>query len=153
MMTMRTTTSPDMIAGHATHEPATVVLVCTRCRSASHDPGDPRCGAALLEAVQDAARGDPTLRVQGVACMSGCTRGCVAAVLGADKVGYLFGDLAPDASSAADLLRLAQLHDARPDGFVARADRPERLRAGIIGRLPPVRWIASAGPELAWPAR
>ena len=85
--------------------------------------------------------------------MSGCTRGCVAAVLAVDKVGYLFGDLTPDHSSAADLLRLAQLHDALPDGYVARADRPERLRAGIIGRLPPFRWIATAGRELAWPTR
>jgi predicted metal-binding protein len=153
MMKMSTTPLPDMIANNAVRAAETVVLVCTRCRTDAHDPAAPRCGASLLEAVQEAAKADPALRVQGIACMSGCTRSCVAAVLGADKVGYLFGDLAPDARSAADLLRLAQLHDARPDGYVARADRPERLRAGIIGRLPPLRWLTSAGPELAWPAR
>ncbi len=150
---MSTPPSPDMIAANPARATETVVLVCTRCRTEAHDPAAPRCGATLLEAMQHAAKGDPALRVQGIACMSGCTRSCVAAVLGADKVGYLFGDLAPDASSAADLLLLAQLHEARRDGYVARADRPERLRAGIIGRLPPLRWLTSAGPELAWPAR
>lgn len=150
---MTAPTSPASAQGDTIRDPSTVVLVCTRCRTAAHDPDRPRCGATLLEAVQDSAKGDPALRVQGVACMSGCTRGCVAAVLGPDKVGYLFGDLAPDHAGAADLLRMARLHEARPDGFVARADRPDRLRAGIIGRLPPLRWIASAGPEIAWPAR
>lgn len=150
---MTATTLPASAPGDTIRAPSTVVLVCTRCRTAAHDPDRPRCGTTLLEAVQDAAKSDPALRVQGVACMSGCTRGCVAAVLGADKVGYLFGDLAPGNASAADLLRMARLHEARPDGFVARADRPERLRAGIIGRLPPLGWIASAGPEIAWPAR
>ncbi|MCX7380055.1 MAG: DUF1636 domain-containing protein [Alphaproteobacteria bacterium] len=150
---MTATTLSASAPGDTIRAPSTVVLVCTRCRSAIHDPDRPRCGTTLLEAVQDAAKSDPALRVQGVACMSGCTRACVAAVLGPDKVGYLFGDLAPGNTSAADLLRMARLHEARPDGFVARADRPDRLRAGIIGRLPPLRWIASAGPEIAWPAR
>lgn len=68
------------------------------------------------------------------------------------KVGYLFGDLPADAEGAADLLAVARAHLARADGFLPRADRPERLRAGILARLPPLAWVdAGEGALLTWP--
>ena len=85
---MTATTLSASAPGDTIRAPSTVVLVCTRCRSAIHDPDRPRCGTTLLEAVQDAAKSDPALRVQGVACMSGCTRACVARVL-ASLLGFL----------------------------------------------------------------
>ncbi len=89
----------------------------------------------------------------GVACLSGCKRACAAALMAPGKVGYLFGDLPPDAEGAADLLAVARAHAARADGFLARAERPERLRAGILARLPPLHWIPTESQEtVAWPA-
>ena len=106
----------------------------------------------LLAAAQGAASGLPHLRVQGVACLSGCKRACAAALMAPGKVGYVFGDVPPDAEGAADLLAVALAHAAGRDGFLPRAARPERLRAGILARLPPLHWLATAGEELAWPA-
>lgn len=69
------------------------------------------------------------------------------------KVGYVFGDLPPDAAGAADLLAAAQAHAVAPEGYLPRALRPERLRAGILARLPPLHWLPD-DPEvaIAWPA-
>jgi predicted metal-binding protein len=132
-------------------EPSTL-LVCTRCRAAGADPDLPRAGAALLAATRAAAAGDIAVRVAGVACVSGCKRACAAALMGPGKVGYLFGDLPPDVAGAADLLAVARVHASRPDGFLPRAARPERLRTGILARLPPLHWLRTATQGvIAWP--
>jgi predicted metal-binding protein len=135
------------------HFEPSVLLVCTRCRAAGADPAAPRAGAVLLAATHGAAGEDPAIRVAGVACVAGCKRACAAALLAPGKVGYVFGDLPPDAAGAADLLAVARAHAVRVDGFLRRAERPERLRAGILARLPPLHWL-SPGPEgvVAWPA-
>lgn len=131
----------------------TTVLVCTRCRPPGADPGVPRAGELLLAATRQAIADAPDLRVAGVACLSGCKRSCAAALMAPGKVGYLFGDLPPDASGAADLLTVARIHSAREDGFLPRSARPERLRAGILARLPPLHWVpANPADAIAWPA-
>lgn len=133
-------------------EPSTV-LVCTRCRATGADPDAPRAGAALLAAARAAAADGCAIRVIGIACLSGCKRACAAAVMAPGKVGYVFGDLPADAEGAADLVAVARAHQARADGFLPRADRPERLRGGILARLPPLHWIpADAEEVVAWPA-
>lgn len=130
----------------------TTLLVCTRCRAAGAVPGAPRAGAALHAAVRSAAAGDRRLRVAGVACLSGCRRPCAAALMAPGKVGYLFGDLPPDGEGAADLLAAARAHAAHGDGFLPRAERPERLRAGVLARLPPLHWVPDDGEaQVAWP--
>lgn len=132
-------------------DPSTI-LVCTRCRAAGDHPDAPRAGLSLLAAIQQTASGTG-LQVAGVACMSGCKRSCVAALMGPGKVGYLFGDLPADAAGAADLLAVARAYQARADGFLPRADRPERLRGGILARLPPLHWVPEDTNEtLQWPA-
>jgi predicted metal-binding protein len=130
----------------------TVLLVCTRCRPPEADPTAPRAGVTLLAATRAEAAGDRALRVQGVACLSGCKRACAAALMAPGKVGYLFGDLPAGADGAADLVAVARRYAAAPDGYLPRVVRPERLRAGILARLPPLHWLAEAGEELAWPA-
>jgi predicted metal-binding protein len=73
--------------------------------------------------------------------------------MGPGKVGYLFGDLLPDAAGAADLFAVARAHAAREDGFLPRAARPERLRTGILARLPPLHWLPAQPDEvIAWPS-
>jgi predicted metal-binding protein len=65
---------------------------------------------------------------------------------------YLFGDLPPDASGARDLIAMALAHARASDGYLPRAKRPERLRNGILARLPPLHWLTAASEELPWPA-
>jgi predicted metal-binding protein len=75
--------------------------------------------------------------VRGVACMSGCDRACTVAFQAPGKHSYLFGDLQPDADTAAQVLACARLHAQSSDGALARNDRPQRLRSGILTKLPP----------------
>lgn len=129
-----------------------VLLVCTSCRALGSDPGAPRPGAALLQAVRASAPDGSAPAVRGVTCLSGCKRPCCVALLAEYRVSYLFGDLPADAASAAELLEAARHHAVAPDGWMPRANRPERLRAGILARIPPMSWIMPGqdGP-VAWP--
>lgn len=118
----------------------TELLVCTTCR-----PGDwPREGDAagqlLHEAVQLALMDDPqpALRLRGIACLAACGRGCTAALQARGKLTYLFGDLPPDADSAAQLLTVAAQHQAAADGQLPWGQRPERLKRGLLARLVPL---------------
>jgi len=132
--------------------PATL-LICTRCRAPCDDPSAPRAGAALLAAARAEAADGPALRITGAACLSGCKRQCVAALMAPGKVTYLFGDLPANASGAADLLAMARSYSARADGYLRRQERPERLQAGILARLPPAAWIPDdSQSEILWPA-
>ena len=131
--------------------PLSVLLVCTRCRMPGSDPAAPRPGAALLAAAQALAPLDGPTGVQGVECLSGCNRPCAVALLAPARVTYVFGDLRADSISAAELLQAARDHTAAPDGWLPRAARPERLRAGILARVPPLHWPSTAGGPIAWP--
>lgn len=121
--------------------PMTELIVCTTCRP----PGAPRdtlaAGEELLDAVRfaqmDEAGADTApVRVRGVACLSGCSRACTVALQAPGKASYLFGDLTPDAETARQVLQCAALHAATADGQLPRQARPERLRGGILARLP-----------------
>ena len=121
----------------------TEVIVCTTCRPADVPRDLPAPGAALFEAVQVAAWDvDPEqlakLRIRGVECMTGCNRACTVTFQAAGKYLYYFGDLAADAQTAEHILACAQLHADAPDGTLLRNDRPERLRNGILARIPPL---------------
>jgi predicted metal-binding protein len=121
---------------------ASTLLVCTRCRAPGADPDAPRAGAALLA---------------GVARLSGCKRACAAALIASGKITYLFDDLPADAASVADLRAVAAAHRADPRGQLPRAARPERLRAGILARVPPLDMLPPATapgtpPGVTWPA-
>ena len=124
--------------------PATTELtICTTCRPAGVSRDVPAAGEALLEAVQIAtwdldAAVQARIRVRGLACMSGCSRACTVALQAPGKYTYYFGDLVADGITAAQVLACAQLHADSVDGNLLRKDRPERLRSGILARLPPL---------------
>jgi predicted metal-binding protein len=121
----------------------TEIIVCTTCRPAGASRAEPAAGELLLEAVYVAQlQADAThfahLRVRGVECMSSCSRACLVAFQAPGKHSYLFGGLAPDATTADQVLACARLHAHSADGSLLRKDRPERLRNGIVARLPAV---------------
>jgi predicted metal-binding protein len=107
------------------------LIICTTC-------ADGR-GQALLEAVENEALArDCPVPIRGQACMAACQRSCTAALQGAGKYSYLFGELAPDAASVSALLAVAAQHAEPGDGLLAWGRRPERLKSGLVARLPPL---------------
>lgn len=120
----------------------TEVIVCTTCRPAGASREVPAAGAALLEAVQIAQLQDEqgafdNVRVRGMECLSSCSHACTVAFQAPGKNTYLFGDLMPDEETAQHVLLCAALHASTSDGALLRNDRPERLRKGILAKLPP----------------
>ncbi|MFO6421587.1 DUF1636 family protein [Hylemonella sp. W303a] len=144
----------------ATPTSATEIVVCTTCRPAGVPRDQTAPGQLLYEAVQaalalgaagqgdaglgaqttaaSAAGSTPGLKLRGLACMSGCDRACTVALQAPGKFSYYFGDLSADVETAAQLIACAQLHQASTDGTLLRNARPERLRSGILARLPAV---------------
>jgi predicted metal-binding protein len=123
--------------------PITELIICTTCRPPGASRDEPAAGEALLEAVQVATWDLDTaqqarIRVRGMACMSGCARACTIALQAPGKYTYYFGDLLADDTTAAEVLACAQLHAYSADGNLLRKERPERLRSGILARLPPL---------------
>ena len=120
--------------------PITELIVCTTCRPAAQAREHRPAGEALLEALQIAmfdTDPDAPVVLRGVACMSGCGRACTVALQAPGKHSYLFGDLTPDADAAQQVLACARLHARSVDGNLPRQERPERLRNGILVKLPP----------------
>jgi predicted metal-binding protein len=110
---------------------SSALVICTTCADGQ--------GQALLEAVENEALArDWPLPIRGQACMAACSRSCTAALQGAGKHSYLFGQLAPDAASVAALLDVAAQHAEPGDGLLAWSRRPERLKSGLVARLPPL---------------
>ena len=121
----------------------TELIICTTCRPPGASRDIPAAGEALLEAVQVATwdldvEQQARIRVRGLACMSGCSRACTVTLQAPGKYTYYFGDLLADGVTAAQVLACAQLHAYSTDGNLLRNDRPERLRSGILARLPPL---------------
>lgn len=130
---------------------ATEIIICTTCRPAGASRDVPAAGEALLEAVQVATWDldvalQSRIRVRGLACLSGCKRACTVAFQARGKYTYFFGDLVADGVTATQVLACAQLHAYSTDGNLVRKERPERLRSGILSRLPPLVTIEPIGP-------
>ncbi len=69
--------------------------------------------------------------------MSQCKRACTLSLTAPEAFTWIFGDLDPE-RHAEDVITLARLYQKSPDGFMARDARPEPMRAGVLGRLPPI---------------
>jgi predicted metal-binding protein len=126
---------------------ATEVLVCTTCRPAGNPRDEPAAGQQLWQFVQSAGQVGPVsegVLLRSFACLNSCSRACTVAFQAAGKHSYCFGDLQPDAITAAQVLACALQHASSSDGNLPRNERPERLRGGILLRLPPL--VASSAP-------
>ncbi len=97
------------------------VFVCTTCTE----------DGAFLDVVRD---GLPGCAVEGIDCMSGCTRAQTVAFRAAGKVAYLFGDITVD--DLTDLQTFARLYAASKDGTFEDARVLGDLRTKAIARIP-----------------
>ncbi len=101
----------------------------------------PPAGQALLQAALALRRQCPAtealVQVRGIACLGGCERACTIALQAPGRHAYLFGGLAADAETAAQVLEGARLHARSAEGLMARAERPPCLRRALLAKLPP----------------
>ena len=123
-------------------EPVTL-YVCATCRAAG-DTAEPRAGARLLAALQDAvgAGGHAGITVAGVECLSVCKRPCTVAVASQGRWTYVYGDL-DAAESARTILEGVGLYAGTPDGIVPWKARPQEFRKGVVARIPPFPPLAA----------
>lgn len=122
------------------HESVTEVLVCTTCRPADAPREGQAAGQALFERVQDALAFAPDSasgpRLRGIACLGACSHSCTVALQAPSKASYVFGELLPDDDCVQAVLEAARQHAQGTDGLLAWGQRPDRLRRGLVARLP-----------------
>ena len=115
--------------------PGPTIYVCTTCRP----PGEPdsavRPGAILASATVAAAAGTE-VDVRPMRCLGNCSRGASAALRANGSWTYLFGGL--DASCAEALIEGARMLAGAAGGILPWRGRPERLKRGMIARIPPL---------------
>lgn len=87
--------------------------------------------------MESAAKGRSGIRVQPVECLLNCNHGCNIALRADGKWSYHFGDLDP-AEQVANVLALADIHYASPDGEVPWSTRPEPIKRKAVSRIPPL---------------
>ena len=97
------------------------VFVCTTCTE----------DGSFVNVVRD---GLPGCAVEGIDCMSGCTRAQTVAFREPGKVAYLFGDITAD--DMGDLQTFARLYAASDDGTFEDARVLGDLRTKAIARIP-----------------
>lgn len=113
------------------------ITICTSCR---HKGTECRPGYELIEKLRQAiaAAGDSVpedFEITGVACMAGCDHPCTVAYHGTKKATYLFGDIDP-AADIDDLVEFAKQYAYLHDGWCSSFDRPGKLRATTLARVP-----------------
>ena len=116
-----------------------VLSICTRCRDEREEIYDSRGGTRFGEEFMKLCPDNADFSVRGVYCMSQCKRACVVSFTAPDFFTYTFGDLDPENPEHLDaIFEFIELYANAPEGFVLRNDRPKIMRAGILGRLPPL---------------
>lgn len=119
------------------NENSTVIHVCATCRAAGEplEPREARSGARLFAALA-ARRGEGDPAVVPVECFSACRRSCALSFSAPGAWTYLCGDLAAD-TDPQRILDAARVYGASPQGVIPWKMRPDFLKSGVIGRLPP----------------
>ncbi|HEY6255325.1 MAG TPA: DUF1636 domain-containing protein [Xanthobacteraceae bacterium] len=124
-----------MAAVADTRAEAATIYVCITCRGPGGVVVDPLPGALLAAATVQAAR-DSGIVVRSVKCLANCSRGPSAALRANGSWTYLFGGL--DAACAPALVIGARMLAAALDGILPWRGRPDVLKRGLIGRMPPI---------------
>ena len=121
------------------------ILVCQSCR---HKDSPCLPGLALLEKLQVAvaqAKGlAADFEISGTACMAGCDRPCTVAWRATGKATWLFGDVDPAADIDA-LVDFATLYQRLEDGWCRAEDRPGKLAAATLARIPAAMIVTGEG--------
>lgn len=121
-----------------------LLSICLRCRDGREQRdndlaqrGGRRLARAVAEVFDGSVAAGLGVALRGVNCMSQCKRPCTIALSGPGRFTYLFGDLDPTVHRD-DVLTVAAAYAQAKNGFLSRPERPQVLRAGILGRIPPL---------------
>ena len=117
-----------------------IIYVCVTCRRAGEPDAEPRPGALLADATEQAAA-DSAVEVRRLRCLANCTRGPSAAMRANGSWTYVFGGLDP--SNADALVAGAKLLAGASDGILPWRGRPEILKRTLIARVPPFDFVES----------
>jgi predicted metal-binding protein len=123
------------------------LLICTTCASVwenGHRKGTSG-GEALWSKLQDQYKNwdlQAQVSLHSVECLSACSHACAVAFVSPGKHTYVFGDLPHDPeeveATATDILNCAEIFLHKPDGLMSWSDRPNRLKKGVMARIPPI---------------
>ena len=114
-----------------------VIYVCITCRPGGEPYSELRPGAALAAATERAAAGTE-VEVRRLRCLANCSRGPTAALRCNGSWTYVFGGL--DEKCADALVEGARMLARAADGVLPWLGRPERLKRGLIARVPPMNF-------------
>ena len=117
-----------------------LIYVCVTCRRAGKPDAEPRPGALLADATEQAAAGTE-VEVRRLRCLANCTRGPSAAMRCNGSWTYVFGGL--DVANANALVAGAKLLAGASDGILPWRGRPEILKRTLIARVPPFDFVES----------
>jgi predicted metal-binding protein len=131
---MATVQQPSEIGTAALHA-APVIYVCITCRDADEPDRQPCPGVLLAAATERAALGTE-VEIRRLRCLANCSRGPSAAMRSNGSWTYVFGGL--DETCADALIAGARLLALAADGILPWRGRPERLKRGLIARVPPI---------------
>ena len=126
---------PADVTDAAVSTAAPVVYVCITCGYAGEADSELRPGVLLAAATERAAAGTE-VEVRRLRCLANCTRGPSAALRANGSWTYVFGGL--DAACADALIAGARMLARASDGILPWRGRPERLKRGLIARVPPI---------------
>lgn len=120
---------------------SSVVYVCTSCRApgSPREPRESRAGFQLYRQLRtkfNASSLGQRVEVKPAECLSLCPRPCGIAVVSPGAWCYLFWDQHPT-KSADNILECVSFYIGTEDGFMPRGRRPKRLRASVLGHVPP----------------
>jgi predicted metal-binding protein len=114
---------------------APVVYVCITCRHPEHPDSEDRPGLLVAAAAERAAAGTE-VEIRRLRCLANCNRGPSAALRCSGSWTYVFGGLDEDCGGA--LVEGARMLARAADGILPWRGRPERLKRGLIARVPPI---------------
>jgi len=117
-----------------------LIYVCVTCRHAGEPDVEPRPGALLADATEQAAAGTE-VEVRRLRCLANCTRGPSAAMRCNGSWTYVFGGLDPTNADA--LVAGVKLLAGASDGILPWLGRPEILKRALIARVPPFDFVES----------
>lgn len=123
--------------------------VCTSCRKpgAPREPRESRPGFILYRRLRETFDATPLqhrVDVVPVECLSLCPRPCGISLSSPGAWTYLFGDQDPAGATDA-IVDCVSLYAGTVDGFMPREERPNPLRASILGRVPPFQGVSIRG--------
>lgn len=118
------------------------LLVCSLCRfsETQNKKHGLSGGQYLIEELQKGLEScdySDRVTIKPVSCMAACRRSCAATLAAADKLTFIFNQLAP-IESAPELLQFIEQYVASPNGKVTYQERSTTIKQATAFILPPL---------------